>query len=114
MTKWAGQSKGTVLGHKIFVFILNNLGLQPAYFILRFVALYYFIFSGSNRYIYFLYRKVLHLPALKARRMIYKNYYMFGQTLLDKVALLSGVKTKFTIDHEGGVNLDRIAERGKG
>ena len=45
---------------------------------------------------------------------IYKNYYIFGQTILDKVALLAGVKTKFTIDHEGGKNLDKIAALGKG
>lgn len=43
MAKWEGKSKGTVLGHKIFVFILNHLGLrEPAYIVLRFVALYYF------------------------------------------------------------------------
>ena len=40
-TKWDGQSKGKVLGFKIFVFILNNFGLNPAYFILRFVSFYY-------------------------------------------------------------------------
>lgn len=39
---------------------------------------------------------------------------MFGQTILDKVALMAGVKTKFTIDHEGGDKLDKIAALGKG
>lgn len=112
--KWAGRSRGTVLGHKIFVFILNTFGLQPAYLILRFVAFYYFLFARSNPYIYFLYKHVLHFGAFKSWLKIYSNYYAFGQTLLDKTALLSGVKTKFTVDHEGGINLDRIAERGKG
>lgn len=112
--KWAGRSKGTVLGHKIFVFILNTLGLQPAYVILRFVAFYYFLFSSTNRYPYFLYRHILKFSRTKAFFKVYSNYYAFGQTLLDKTALLSGVKTKFTVDHEGGINLDRIAARGKG
>jgi hypothetical protein len=56
MAKWEGKSKGTVLGHKIFVFILNHLGLKPAYIVLRFVALYYFLFARkSNRFSFLLF-----------------------------------------------------------
>jgi predicted LPLAT superfamily acyltransferase len=115
MAKWEGRSKGTVTGHKIFVFILNHLGLKPAYLVLRIVALYYFLFSfRSNKYIFYYFHEVLKFSRLRSRMKIYRNYFIFGQTLLDKVALLSGVKTKFTIDHEGGSNLDAIAEMGKG
>ncbi len=115
MSKWEGKSRGTVLGHKIFVFILNHLGLKPAYVLLRFVALYYFLFARqSNKYMYFYFHNVLKYRRSIALIKIYKNYYIFGQTILDKVALLAGVKTKFTIDHEGGVNLDKIAAMGKG
>jgi predicted LPLAT superfamily acyltransferase len=115
MAKWEGKSKGTVLGHKIFVFILNHLGLKLAYTVLRFVALYYFLFARkSNRSIFYLYHDVLKYKRRTAYLKIYKNYYVFGQTILDKVALMAGVKTKFTVDHEGGVNLDRIDAGGKG
>lgn len=115
MAKWEGKSKGTVLGHKIFVFILNHLGLKPAYFILRFVALYYFLFARtSNRNILYFFRDVLKYKTTTAYLKLYKNYYVFGQTILDKVALLAGVKTKFTVDHEGGDILDKIAATGKG
>jgi predicted LPLAT superfamily acyltransferase len=113
--KWQGQSKGTVLGHKIFVFVLNNLGLKPAYFILRFVSLYYFLFAfKSNKSARFFYHNALGFPKLKSRWFIYKNYYAFGQTILDKVATLAGVKTNITIDHKGGWVLDKMAEEGKG
>ena len=113
--KWEGKSRGTVLGHKIFVFILNHLGLKLAYIVLRFVALYYFLFARkSNKNIYFFFHDVLKYKRTTAYLKIYKNYYIFGQTILDKVALLAGVKTKFTIDHEGGKNLDKIAAMGKG
>jgi hypothetical protein len=50
-TKWDGQSKAQVLGFKIFVFILNTFGLNPAYFLLRFVSFHYFLFSKPNKYI---------------------------------------------------------------
>ncbi len=115
MSKWEGKSKGTILGHKIFFFILNHLGLKLAYIVLRFVALYYFLFAHkSNKNIYFFFHNVLKYKRTTAYLKIYKNYYIFGQTILDKVALLAGVKTKFTIDHEGGKNLDKMAEMGKG
>ncbi|MDQ3047871.1 MAG: lipid A biosynthesis acyltransferase [Bacteroidota bacterium] len=115
MAKWEGKSKGTVIGHKIFVFILNHLGLKLAYVVLRVVALYYFLFAGkSNKSIFYFYHNVLKYKKSTTRLLIYKNYYIFGQTLLDKVALMAGVKTKFTVDHEGGEVLDKIAETGKG
>ncbi|MCW3082808.1 MAG: lipid biosynthesis acyltransferase [Bacteroidetes bacterium] len=115
MAKWEGKSRGTVLGHKIFVFILNHLGLKLAYIVLRFVALYYFLFARkSNKSIYYFFHDVLKYKRTTAYLKIYKNYYIFGQTILDKVALLAGVKTKFTINHDGGTNLDKIAEMGKG
>lgn len=115
MAKWEGKSKGSLTGHKIFVFILNHLGLKPAYLLLRFVALYYLLFSRkSNRHIFYFFHDVLHYKRRTAYLKIYKNYFLFGQTLLDKVALLSGVKTKFTIESEGGEILDNLAKLGKG
>jgi len=115
MAKWEGQSKGSVLGHKLFVFVLNYLGLKPAYFILRFVAFYYFLFAfRSNRHIFYYFHNVLKYKRLASRFKIYKNYYVFGQTILDKVALLSGVKTKFTISRDGGNNLNILDDLGKG
>ncbi len=115
MTKWQGKSKGTVIGHKIFVFILNHLGLKLAYIVLRFVALYYFLFSfKSNKNSYYFFHNILKYKRSTAYLKIYKNYYLFGQTILDKVALMAGVKTKFTINHEGGEILDKIAAMGKG
>ncbi len=115
MAKWEGKSKGTVFGHKIFVFILNHLGLKLAYIILRFVALYYFLFARkSNKNIFFFFHDVLKYKRTTTYLKIYKNYYIFGQTILDKVALLAGVKTKFTINHDGGINLDKVASMGKG
>lgn len=115
MAKWEGKSKGTVLGHKIFVFILNHLGLKLAYIVLRFVALYYFLFARkSNRSVFYFFHDVLKYKRLTTYLKIYKNYYIFGQTILDKVALHAGVKTKFTVDHEGGSVLDKIADTGKG
>ena len=41
---WDGKSKGSLIGYKIFIFSIKNLGIRFSYLILFFVALYYFIF----------------------------------------------------------------------
>ena len=96
-TKWDGQSKGKVLGFKIFVFILNNFGLNPAYFLLRFVSCYYFLFSKPNIFIRDYFKKVHGYSNLKARLAVYKNNYMLGQTIIDKVAVMAGAKNPFKV-----------------
>jgi predicted LPLAT superfamily acyltransferase len=99
MATWQGKTRGGLLGHRIFVFILRHLGLNPAYFLLRFVSFYYFIFSRkSNRFIYSYFRDILHYSPFHARKAVYRNYYSLGQILIDKVAIYSGLVDKFDFD----------------
>jgi len=112
--QWDGQSKGKVLGFKIFVFILNTFGLNPAYFLLRFVSFYYFLFSKPNKYVREYFQTAFGYSPLKARLAIYKNNFLFGQTILDKVALMAGIKNPFEVKNPGGPNLDKLVAMGKG
>jgi predicted LPLAT superfamily acyltransferase len=101
MAEWQGKTRGGLLGHRIFVFILRHFGLQPAYLLLRFVSFYYFIFSRkSNRHIFHYFKEIHHYPSCRARKAVYRNYYRFGQILIDKVAIYSGFSGKFTFDLE--------------
>jgi predicted LPLAT superfamily acyltransferase len=100
-SKWEGRSRGGLSGHKIFVFILNTFGLRIAYFFLRFVAFYFFLFARSTKTTLAYFHNIHGYKGLKAYRAAYQNYFLFGQVLLDKVALLSGVKTNFTVEHDG-------------
>ena len=71
MSSWQGKSKGTPLGYRIFVWILKNAGLSPAYFLLRFVVFYYFLFSWkASGHIYRLYRNKLGFGAGKSLRCL--------------------------------------------
>ena len=45
MTAWKGQSKGSPLGYKIFIWILNNLGLSVGYFFSKIVGGYFYFSS---------------------------------------------------------------------
>ena len=113
MATWQGKTKGGLLGHQIFVFILHYLGLRPAYFLLYFVSFYYFIFSRkSNRFIYSYFRNIHNYSPCKARRAVYRNYYIFGQILIDKVAIYSGLADKFTFDLGDEVHLAAMDKGG--
>lgn len=99
---WKGKTRGGVLGHKIFIFVIRFMGLKPAYFLLRFVLLYYIFFTPEpTRASYIYFRRVLQLGFWKSLRKVYQNYYLFGQTLIDKVAVMGGLAEKFTYNHDG-------------
>lgn len=109
MSLWQGKSKGTPLGYRIFVWVLKNFGVLSAYFLLRFVVLYYFLFSfKASREIYNLYRYRLGYGRLNSISKLYKNYYLLGQSIIDKVVVMSGIKNKFSFDFDGEENLLKI------
>lgn len=114
MPRWQGKSSGTTLGYKIFVTILQSFGLKPAYLLLRVVAVYYFIFARSGRYIRYYLRKRLGFSKGKTTTFLYKNYYSFGQSLIDKVAVSSGLANRFTFDFDGEDYLRQMVQQQKG
>ncbi len=115
MSKWDGKSKGTVLGYKIFVFFIKKVGIKSAYFILYFVASYYFIFlKKSNASIFYYFKKRLDYSYFKSKRMVFNSYYTFGQTIIDKIAIGTGLKNKFTYEFDGREILIKLLEEKKG
>lgn len=115
MPQWEGKSKGNKLGYRIFVFVCRTFGVLPAYFLLRFVAFYYFLFSWkSSRFIFQYFRQRQGYSPFKAFFSIYKNYYVFGQTLLDKVIVMARIENRFTYNFDGEENLRSIVTQGKG
>jgi len=115
MPRWQGKSKGTPLGYRIFVFVCRTFGVLPAYFLLRFVAFYYFLFSwNSSGHIYRYFRQRHGYGVIKSCLNVYRNYYIFGQTLLDKVVVMAGIENKFTYDFDGEDNLRAIVSGGRG
>lgn len=113
--KWQGKSRGTVLGYRIFIFCMKNAGIQSAYFILYFVSFYYFLFSPyGTKSAYYYYRHRLGYSRLKSWKSVYKSYYVFGQTIIDKVAISSGLRNKFTYEFDGIDTLKELLAAGKG
>ena len=115
MSLWQGKSKGNKAGYQFFVWVLKTFGVMPAYFLLRFVVLYFFLFSyKSSKEIYSLYRNKLKYSPISAIIKLYKNYYLLGQSIIDKVVLMSGIKNKFTYNFDGEENLREITALQKG
>ena len=113
--QWEGKSKGTPLGYKIFAFLIERLGVKSAYFVLIFVSSYYLLFSFSTtRTSYYYFRKRLGYSFFKTIISIYKNYYCFGQTLIDRFAISAGYKDQFTFDFDGIDKIDELFGKGKG
>src|SRR5690606_26098735 len=106
---------GGLLGYKIFVFLLKASGLRAAYALLIFVVPYFIIFAPSaTSSIYRYFRDILAFSRLKAIASVYKNFFIFGQTLIDKVAIMAGIKNKFTYTFEGENNLLQLNELNQG
>ncbi|WP_410006343.1 lipid A biosynthesis acyltransferase [Aequorivita nionensis] len=113
--EWEGKSKGTVLGYKIFIFFIRKLGVRAAYGLLYFVALYYVFFAGkSTRSIFYYFRKRLKYSWTKSVLSIYKSYYVFGKTIIDKAAISSGLQNRFTHECDGVENIIELLDKKQG
>ena len=115
MPSWQGKSRGNKTGFRIFVWVLRTGGVRPAYFLLGFVAFYFFLFSWkSSRHLYAYFHERLGYSAVQSVLDIYKNYYWFGQTIIDRVVLMSGIPHPFSFDFDGEHYLREMVAEKKG
>ena len=115
MSQWDGKSKGTVLGYKIFVFLIQKAGVKAAYGLLYFVASYYFLFlKKSNSAISYYFKERLQYSNIKTKKMVFKSYYTFGQTIIDKISISAGMRNKFTYEFDGIEILKNLLAEKKG
>ena len=112
---WEGRSRGTTLGYRIFVWLLKYGGLGATYALLPFVTLYYRLFvPAATRPLRYLYTERLQFDRKKASKLIQKNLLVFGQTIIDKIAVLSGAGDKLSFTHEGVEHIEQLVKDGKG
>jgi predicted LPLAT superfamily acyltransferase len=115
VAEWKGKTRGGLTGYKIFIAVLKYLGLPFAYFLLFFVAFYFFAFvPESFRNIFYFYRQRLGFGFFKSVVAVYRNYYLFGQVILDKTAAMGGFDARFSFDFEGEHYLREMVRSGTG
>jgi len=112
---WKGKTRGGLTGYKIFVTVLKYFGLPAAYFLLRFVALYFFLFNPHSFSVIFqFYRERFGYGLFKSGSYVYRNYYRFGQVLLDKIAVMAGFGVKYDFTFEGEEHLRKMVSEKTG
>ncbi len=112
---WDGKTKGNLRGYKIFVFILKNFGISTAYILLFFVAFWFVIFSRqASKAQMYLFRKRLKFGYFKSLLYVYKNSFVFGQILIDKVALMSGLLKRYTTEHTNAELIENMVKNKTG
>ncbi|RFN59570.1 LpxL/LpxP family acyltransferase [Marixanthomonas ophiurae] len=113
--EWDGKSRGTVFGFKVFVFFIKNFGIRAAYALMHLPIPYFCLFSRKNvRGLFYYFRKRKHYSWFKSSMNIYKGYYQFGQTLVDRIAIQSGLRDKYTYEFDGIENLKETLALNKG
>lgn len=112
---WKGKSRGGNFGYWFFILLIKTLGLGFAYLFLRVIVIYFVIFAPTaSRAQYKYFREIHNWSFWKSLTSLVRNYYVFGQVILDKVALMAGVKTKFTYNFEGEQYLHQLANNKSG
>ncbi|HZJ37287.1 MAG TPA: lysophospholipid acyltransferase family protein [Gillisia sp.] len=103
------------MGLRIYVFIIKTFGLYAAYFVLLFVAAYFIVFSfSSTKSTWYLFRRRLDYSALNAAFQVYISYFIFGKIQLDRLAIASGLKHKYTFEFDGIHYIRELLKKKKG
>jgi predicted LPLAT superfamily acyltransferase len=115
MAKWDGKTKGKALGYSIFVFFIKTFGLAFSYFILEFVSYYYYLFHKSTKAVLVNFYQVQLDKSLKeAKGLARKNFRIFGQIMIDRIAFLSKKDKKYTYSFENEEFIANSLKDGKG
>ena len=105
---WKGQSRGGRIGNAIFVCTIKFFGVKCAYFLLSLVVIYFIPFAPkATKAIWSYNRKRMGYGILRSIKELYMHYFVFGQTLIDKVALKSGLQDRFNFAFD---NYERFLE----
>jgi predicted LPLAT superfamily acyltransferase len=95
-TQWDGASKGSAAGHWVFFRLISLFGLWPAYLLLVFVAFYYVLKDRTAGWAVGIFRK--HLGRKASFADIYRHFFSFGMSLIDRYAFLIGKQSLFTFE----------------
>lgn len=113
--KWSGRTKGSLLGYKFFVFCIRLFGVRFSYFFCFWVSGYFLFFAREQtKALFRFYLNGMQYPKWKAIKVTAKNYYRFGQVLIDRIALKTLRKKYFSHTFENEEVLHQMREKGKG
>ncbi len=113
--KWSGRSRGGGFGHRFFIFLIRKAGIGFAYGFLALVVIYFIPFAPkATSAVWFYNRRILGQGRSKAFCGLFAHYYRFGQTLIDKIAIASGMGDKYGFEFDNYSEFLKILDSGSG
>ena len=105
---WTGKSRGGRWGYLFFVYAIKGMGIRFAYGVLSVIVLYFIPFAPkATAAVWDYYRKRRKMNCGKSLLALYRHYYVFGQTLIDRIALRGGLACRYRFVFD---NYDRFLE----
>lgn len=113
--QWNGKSRGGAFGTWFFVMTLKYLGVRCAYVLLLLVVPYFVLFApkATSAVIHYN-RTILGYGRLKSFLKTFPHFFVFGQTIVDKIALKHGIEKPYTFDYQNYDEFLNVLDSGTG
>jgi predicted LPLAT superfamily acyltransferase len=113
--RWSGRTRGGYFGNWFFVQLIRVLGVRWAYVWLVFVAAYFTLAGrqAARSSVQFLERALGPRPFWKRPALVYRHFFSFGVTLLDRLAVIMG-RSRIECRFEGEPMFMEYLDQGKG
>ena len=113
--QWSGKSRGGRFGYQFFVYTIRLLGVRCAYCFLAFIVIYFIPFAPkATRAIWRYNRQRRGLGVFASIKELYCHYYVFGQTLIDKIAMRGGLAERYRYEFDNYTRFLEILNSGQG
>ena len=113
--QWSGKSRGGKFGYQFFVYTIRLLGIRCAYCFLAFIVFYFIPFAPkATRAIWSYNRERRKLGMMRSVWELYCHYYVFGQTLIDKMAMQAGLAKRYRYEFDNYERFLEILNSGQG
>jgi predicted LPLAT superfamily acyltransferase len=112
---WSGRTRGGYLGNWWFVTLIRVAGLRVAYALLVLVAGYFVVASPRSFRVSVDYLQRVLGPRHRWRwpALVYRHYFSYGVTLLDRIAVILG-RAQMECSYEGEGLFREYLDRGQG
>ncbi len=112
---WSGRTRGGYFGNWFFIQLIRFLGVRWAYAWLVFVAAYFTVaapgaYRASAEYFH---RLLGRQPFWRRPGLVYRHFFSFGVTLLDRLAVIMG-RNRIECRFDGEALFRGYLEQGKG
>lgn len=113
--QWCGKSRGGRFGYRFFIVSIRLLGIRFAYFFLSLIVIYFIPFAPKATWAIWIYnRRRRGLGVMRSVCELYAHYYVFGQTLIDRLAMRSGFADRYHYQFDNYTRFLEVLNSGQG